>query len=183
MAAFFADVIRKILRITHYTMKTLFLPEKSRPKLQEAWGTPLYGNESEVASQYNKFIKEKKYRRIITIGDYCSLHLKSDIKIFDRKVQRKDFEHDFLCAGSIANKSGTIQKESWAAIKKTIDNITNLCVDGEEDLLVIPAVLQASDKDLVVYGLPNKGICLLEATPALKKQFRAFLKENFSTKK
>jgi uncharacterized protein (UPF0218 family) len=164
-------------------MKTLFLPEKSRPKLQEAWGIPLYGNASEVESQYNKFLKEKKYHSIITIGDYCSLHLKSDIKIFDRKVQRKDFKHNFTCATSISNEPGTIQKESWDAVKKAIKKTANLCVDGEEDLLVIPAVLSASNKDLVVYGLPNKGICLLETTPALKKQFRAFLKENFTAEK
>lgn len=151
--------------------------------MQEAWGTPLYGNESEVASQYNKFLKEKKYRLIVTVGDYCSFHLKSDIKIFDRKVQRKNFSHEISCAESIANEPGTIQKESWNAIKKALSEKTNLCVNGEEDLLVIPAVLEAKSDDLIVYGLPNKGICLLEATPALKKQFRAFLKENFSAER
>ncbi|HOX30500.1 MAG TPA: DUF359 domain-containing protein [Candidatus Paceibacterota bacterium] len=164
-------------------MNTLFLPEKSRPKLQEAWGIPFYGSASEVESQYNKFIKEKKYRLIITVGDYCSFHLRSDIKIFDRKVQRKNFEHKMLCAESITNKPGTIQKESWNAIKKAFGKRTNLCVDGEEDLLVIPAVLQAKDNDLIVYGLPNQGICLLEVTPALKKQFRTFLKKNFSAER
>jgi uncharacterized protein (UPF0218 family) len=163
-------------------METLFLPEKSRPKLQEAWGVPLYGSASEVGLQYSKFLKEKKYRRIVTVGDYCSLHLESDVKIFDRKVQRKAFSHGFSCAESIANEAGTIQKESWAAVKLAIDKISNLCVDGEEDLLVIPVVLQAGNNDLVVYGLPYKGICLLEVTPALKKQFRSFLRENFTKK-
>lgn len=150
--------------------------------MQAAWGIPLNGSVSEVESQYNKFLKEKKYRLIITVGDYCSFHLKSDIKIFDRKVQRKAFEHEMLCAQSIKNEPGTIQKESWGAIKNAFNKLTNLCVDGEEDLLVIPAVLEAKNNDLVVYGLPNKGICLLETTPALKKQFRAFLKDNFVKK-
>lgn len=164
-------------------MNTLFLPEKSRPKLQEAWGIPLYGSASEVESQYNKFIKEKKYHSIITVGDYCSLHLKSDIKIFDRKVQRKDFSHDFTCAEIIANAPGTIQKTAWPAVKKAIKQKSNICVDGEEDLLAIPAVLEAKNRDLIVYGLPNKGICLLEVTPALKQQFRTFLKKNFTPEK
>jgi uncharacterized protein (UPF0218 family) len=164
-------------------MNTLFLPEKSRRKLQEAWGIPLYGNELKVASQYNKFLKEKKYRLIVTVGDYCSFHLKSDIKIFDRKVQRKNFEHEIACAQSLANEPGTIQKEAWNVIKRSFAQRTNICVDGEEDLLAIPALLEAKNNDLIVYGLPNKGVCLLEVTPALKKQFRTFLKENFSAEK
>lgn len=174
---------KEFLRITHYTMETYFLPEKSRPKLQVAWGTLLYGSVSEVESQYNKFIKEKKYRLIVTVGDYCSFHLKSDIKVFDRRVQRKDFEHEISCAQSLKNEPGTIQKEAWSVIKKSFDQRTNVCVDGEEDLLAIPAVLEAKNNDLIVYGLPNKGVCLLEVSPALKKQFRAFLKENFTAKK
>lgn len=161
-------------------MKTYFLPEKNRTKLQQAFGKPLYGDISVVANQYNKFIKEKKYRRIITVGDYCSSHFKSDVKIFDRKVQRKVFNHQYQCAQTIKNAPGTIQKEVWPAIKSAIKNKTNLCVDGEEDLLVIPAVLQSHGKNLVIYGLPNQGICLIETLPQTKKEFRAFLKANFT---
>ena len=164
-------------------MKSYFLPEKNRAKLQEAWGTPLYGNVAQVGSQYSKYLKEKKYRRVITVGDFCSLHLTSDIKIFDRKVQRQVFEHDFTCAKEIKNAPGTIQKEAWPAMKNALAKKTNVCVDGEEDLLVLPAVLQSGNNNLVVYGLPNKGVCLIETTQATKKLFSAFLKENFSVQK
>jgi len=63
------------------------------------------------------------------------------------------------------------------AIKKT----ANLCIDGEEDLLVIPAVILAKPKTLVVYGFPNKGICLLEANLKNKTIFRLVLKKYFTS--
>jgi len=40
-------------------MKTYFLPEKNRAKLQQAFGEPLYGGALAVANQYSKFIKGK----------------------------------------------------------------------------------------------------------------------------
>ena len=162
-------------------MKTYFLPEKNRAKLQQAFGEPLYGGTLAVANQYSKFIKGKKYHRIITIGDYCSTHIDSDVKIFDRKVQRKAFTHQHQCAQTIKNAPGTIQKKAWPAVKFAIKNKVNLCVDGEEDLLVIPAVLQSRSKNLVIYGLPNQGICLIETSPQIKKEFRAFLAINFTS--
>jgi len=35
---------------------------------------------------------------VITVGDYCSYHLQSDIKIFDKKVQRRDFIQKHACS-------------------------------------------------------------------------------------
>jgi len=163
-------------------MKTYFLPDKIRPKLQVAWGLPLYGSVEEVGLQYSKFMAKKKYRRVVTVGDFCSLHLASDVKIFDRKVQRQAFRHDFTCAKDVKNAPGTVQKETWPIVKDAIKNKTNVCVDGEEDLLVIPAVLESGDKNLVVYGLPNKGVSLLETTAKTKKTFRNFLRKNFETR-
>jgi Uncharacterized protein conserved in archaea len=118
---------------------------------------------------------------VITVGDYCSHHLQSDIKIFDKKVQRRDFDQKHACTTNIKNPAGTIQKEAWNAITEAIRQKTNLCVDGEEDLLVIPAVILAKQKTLVVYGYPNKGICLLEANLKNKTIFRLILKKYFAT--
>lgn len=160
-------------------MKTYFLPEEFRPKLKEIFGTPIFGTTSSVAKQYNKLIKEKEYSKIITVGDYCSKHLRSDIKIFDGKVQRKTFKKRMDYSLSFINQPATIQKEAWDIVKKAIKENKHVYVEGEEDLIVIPAVLLAKNGTAVVYGFPKKGVCVLEASDGLKKQFREFLK-NFS---
>jgi pantetheine-phosphate adenylyltransferase len=49
-------------------------------------------------------------------------------------------------------------------------------IDGEEDLLVIPSVLLSRKKTAVVYGFASKGICLIEISPEIKKNFRKLLK-------
>ena len=149
--------------------------------MQKVWGKTIFGTESEVKRRYEEILGKKKYKLVVTIGDYCSHHLASDIKIFDKKVQRKTFEQKYECTLSIKNPAGTIQGESWDAIKKTLKDKSNLCVDGEEDLLVIPTVLLAKPGTLIVYGFPNKGICLLESNLKNKTVFRLALKEYFQT--
>jgi uncharacterized protein (UPF0218 family) len=162
--------------------KSYFLPEANRVEMQKIWGNPIFGNEAEIKRQYQEILIEKKYKTVITVGDYCSHHLQSDIKIFDKKVQRQTFDQKHECATTVINPAGTIQKEAWEAVKNAIEKKINVCVDGEEDLLVIPAVLEAKPKTLVVYGFPNKGICLLESTPKNKSLFRLNLKKFFITK-
>ncbi len=150
--------------------------------MQKIWGAPIFGTEAEVMRQYREILAKKKYKTVITVGDYCSHHLQSDIKIFDKLVQRQTFAQGHESAATIDNPAGTIQGEAWGAIKKAIKERSNLCVNGEEDLLVIPAVLLAQPKTLVVYGFPNKGICLLEANLKNKTIMRLALKKLFSIK-
>lgn len=160
-----------------HTMKNYFLPEKSRTGIQRVWGKAIFGTESQIKEKYQKVIDKKNYKLVVTVGDYCSHHLDSDIKIFDKKVQRRAFEHKHECALTVKNPAGTIQKGSWDIIEKSLKDKSNICVEGEEDLLVIPAVLLAKPKTLIVYGFPNKGICLVEANIKNKAIFRLVLKK------
>lgn len=149
--------------------------------MQRIWGKAIFGTESRVQEEYRQIFEKKKYKLIVTVGDYCSHHLASDIKIFDKRVQRQAFAQKHECALTVKNPAGTIQKESWDIIKKSLKDKSNVCVDGEEDLLVIPTVLLAKPKTLVVYGFPNKGICLVEANLKNKAIFRLALKKYFKT--
>jgi len=160
--------------------KTYILPEKNRLRMQKVWGKALFGSENEIKQKYAQTLARKKYKTVVTVGDYCSHHLQSDIKIFDKKVQRRDFNQKHACSINVKNPAGTIQKESWDAVREAVKKTANLCVDGEEDLLVIPAVILAKPKTLVVYGFPNKGICLLEANLKNKTIFRLVLKRYFT---
>ena len=157
-------------------MKTYFLPEELRPALRKVWGIPIFDGDK-IARKFKKLIQEEKFKKIITVGDYCSLTLPSDVKIFDGKIERKKVKKLLKFSLSCKNPAGTIQKEIWPVLKKAIKNNKNVFITGEEDLLVIPSVLLSNKNTAVVYGFPNKGICLIKASPQIKKVFKEFLKK------
>ncbi len=161
-------------------MKTFYLPRDLRSELRNVWGVPFFGQEEEVVKKVKDFCKRKKFTKIITVGDYCSLSLPSDIKIFDGKVKRKKIKESLPFSLVCSNPPGTIQKEVWSVLRKAIKENKNIFVKGEEDLLVIPAVLLSQENTAVLYGLFNKGICLVEVSSQTKKRFKELL-EKFST--
>jgi len=157
-------------------MKTYFLPEELKAELRKIWGTPLFNGEKETFKKFQQLIKKKKFKKIITVGDYCSLNLPSDIKIFDGKIRRKKIKKILNFSLRCSNPPGTIQKEVWSVLKKAIKNKENVFIEGEEDLLVIPSVLLSPRKTAVVYGFPEKGVCLIEVSSQVKKAFKELLR-------
>jgi len=168
------------MKISNGVRKTFFLPRKLRRELRKIWGIPFFGREKEVVKKIKEFCQRKKFKKIITVGDYCSLTLPSDIKIFDGKIKRKEINPPSKFGGGAlkcVNPPGTIQKEVWPILKKAIKNNKNVFVNGEEDLLVIPSVLSAKRGIAVVYGFPGKGVCLIKVTPEIKNVFKELLKK------
>jgi uncharacterized protein (UPF0218 family) len=167
-------------------IKTYILPDKLRRELKKIWGIPFFGNKSEVKKKFKEFIQKKRFKKIITVGDYCSLNLSSDIKIFDGKIGRKKIKIPFklkrLLILNCSNPPSTIQSRVWPVIKKAIKENRNVFIKGEEDLLVIPSVLLSEKNSVVVYGFPKKGVCLIEVSPEIKKVFKKLLKK-FKTNK
>ena len=156
--------------------KTYFLPEKLKPKLRKVWGIAIFGKKKEIKEKFEKLLGKKKFKKIIAVGDYCSLHLPSDVKIFDGKIKRRKIKKILPYCLKCENPKGTIQKEVWSKIKKAIKENKNVFVEGEEDLLVIPAVLLAPKNSLVVYGFPKKGICAIEVNKRMKKKIKNLLR-------
>jgi len=158
-------------------MKTYILPVGLKKELRKIWGVPIFGKKLEVAKKFKEFCQKRKFKKVITVGDYCSLNLPSDVKIFDGKIKRKKIEIPFSWSFSCSNPPGTIQKEVWPVIKKAIKNEENIFIDGEEDLLVIPCVLLSENKTAVIYGLIDKGVCLIEVSLEVKQTFKELLKK------
>ena len=161
--------------------KTYFLPARLKGELRKIWGIPIFGSKEEIVKKFEKIFQEKKFKKIITVGDYCSQNLPSDIKIFDGKIKRKKVKKLLPYFLTCQNPAGTIQKEVWPIIKKAIKERKNIFVDGEEDLLVIPAVLLSEKNTAVVYGFPPKGVCLIEVTPEIKNILKELLRKFHST--
>jgi len=156
-------------------MDTLYLPRDLRTELRKVWGIPIFGTEKEVAREYARIVKKKKLTKVITVGDYCSATLPSDIKIFDGKVKRQKSTFDIPYSLTCLNPAGTIRAQVWPVVKKAIEKSKNIFVKGEEDLLVIPAVLLSQKGDAVVYGFCDKGICLIETSTKIQKAFKELL--------
>jgi len=161
--------------------KTYYLPKKLRPVLKKVWGISVFGENHTVFKKCQKIIKQKGFKKIITVGDYCSLSLPSDVKIFDNRIQRKVVENNLPYSLEFINPAGTIQKQAWKIIDQAIKQERNIFVKGEEDLLVIPVVLLSPKNTVIIYGLPGKGVCLIESSAKIKKELKELLKK-FDTK-
>ena len=156
--------------------KTYFLPESLKKELRKVWGIAIFGRKKEVLKKFEEILKKKRFKKVITVGDCCSLSLPSNVKIFDGRIRRRKIKKILPYSLKCKNPKGTIQKEAWKKIKRAIKENKNLFVEGEEDLLVIPAVLLAPKNSLVVYGFPKKGICAIEVNQKIKKKIKNLLK-------
>jgi uncharacterized protein (UPF0218 family) len=157
-------------------MQIYFLPKKLKPELRKIWGVAILGKKKGVKEKFEKLLKKGNFKKVITVGDYCSINLPSDVKIFDGRVKRRKIKKILSYSLKCKNPKGTIQKEVWPIIKKAIKESKNVFVEGEEDLLVIPSILLAPKNSLVVYGLPKKGICAIVVNQKIKEKIKNLLK-------
>lgn len=162
---------------TLFNEQTYILPKNLRDRLKGHLGVTFLGKKEDVLKKFERFIKKKKFQRIITVGDYCSLEIPSDVKIFDGRIKRKKVKKRFPYSFLVQNPAGTIQKKVWEKVELGVRERKNIFVKGEEDLLVIPSVLTAPENSLIIYGLPGEGVCLIENSPRNKAFFRGILEK------
>ncbi|HVZ67683.1 MAG TPA: pantetheine-phosphate adenylyltransferase [Patescibacteria group bacterium] len=120
---------------------------------------------------------------IVAVGDVVSSDLlklgrQADISIVDKKTKRSK-NNDFLKAPDIIvrNNNGTIKKTASEAILRCFKSSSKkvIRVLGEEDLLALPATLLAPLGSVVLYGMPDKGVVVVEVTEGIKEQVMTFV--------
>jgi len=128
---------------------------------------------------------------IITVGDVCTIKIYEqarmpDLSIIDFKTKRnrplslkqknimKQIGKKIV---NINNNAGTISDELWNAIKIAIsDNVkTRIVVEGEEDLATLAAISLANLGAKVIYGMPDKGMVVVDVNQRSKKKANDFL--------
>lgn len=134
--------------------------------------------------------KEVEKRIIISVGDRISYNLinngfRPKIIIFDKKENRKptDLKTRNLLETYegrtiyVKNPPGHVTEELWNAIKIGLESIqlVKIMVDGEEDMAFLPAVLESSIGDAILYGFFDKGFVLTIVNNDLKKKFKELL--------
>jgi uncharacterized protein (UPF0218 family) len=80
---------------------------------------------------------------------------------------------------SVENQPGGISREALKAVEKALKSKGEfkIKVNGEEDLLTLPAVKYAPLGSIVLYGQPNEGLVGVEVNEANKKKIEAMLRE------
>lgn len=126
----------------------------------------------------------------ITIGDITSLTLvKNDIfptlAVIDQKSQRQSLPIDEMNTFfakpdyTLLNPAGTITTSFADILKSAIDyQIPQILkVDGEEDLLALPAILLSPLNALVIYGQKDLGMVVVQITEGKKDYVKNLLSQ------
>lgn len=167
------------------------MPENLREELSsDAFGTLLRGSPSENVAKAKDIIASMKPKRVIVIGDFTLKLLINagclpDLGIFDRRTRRIPSDFPAIETATVQNPAGEITDEAISLIKRALlpgqKKKVMLMVEGEEDLLALPAINYAPVDSLVIYGIPDRGMMLVTADLTTKKKIGSVLSQ-FSRK-
>lgn len=155
------------------TQGKLVLPDNLRPELRKPLGRLLKGEEIAFGGKI-----------IITVGDATSetaldLGTIPNLAVIDLHIERK--VHDTLASVpeillyygmAVASGPGFISEAAQRAIRAWATHCqpTLLIVKGEEDLLTLPAIVEAPLGSFVYYGQPGEGIVEVAVTDEKKRE-------------
>jgi len=161
----------------------LQLPDDLRDQLKNPLGNLVSDNDPNKENILKKISAESV---IITVGDRTTenmlqLGLKPQIQIIDGLEKRSECAvpaDDIINTKlSCKNPPGEITEESIQVIQKAFSSAppVRITVDGEEDLLVIPACIFAPENSVVMYGQPNEGLVIVTITPEIRAKVQKIL--------
>ncbi len=164
-------------------MGYLKLPESLREELAKEYGLLLTGSPEDNAARAIELFMRKRPPKVIVVGDFTLKSLINrgfvpDLAVYDRKTKRSGFNNiDLPPSFMVKNPPGTITDEAFSAIRAALGSgaRTSICVEGEEDLLSIPAILLSPTGSVVLYGMPDRGMVLVEADEETKSRVRSML--------
>ena len=172
------------------------LPKTLRSSLRDPIGKLFTGSAKNAAKAAKNYINENNPAITVSIGDYCTktlfdVHFLPEIVIYDGKTLRKNkigLDLALYQEKKVFNPAEWISHKAWKILQSTIRQIqsytSDKCrvavrIDGEEDLLVIPAIILLPLGSMVVYGQPpiatDEGIVCTLITPSLKKLTKELL--------
>ncbi|MFC7082287.1 GTP-dependent dephospho-CoA kinase family protein [Halorussus caseinilyticus] len=159
------------------------LPDAMRGELKEPMG-PLFTDAESLLSEIDG--------PLLAVGDVVTYHLERagtvpDVAVVDGLTKREEVE-DRVAEGvarlggetrevHVENPAGGLSRELVEALREAIvdPEPTVLVVEGEEDLVALPAIVAAPLGASVVYGQPNEGMVHAEVTDESKAAMRDLL--------
>ena len=153
-------------------------------RLKNPLGKLFTGSPSETMPKLRTLIQQSKPPKVTTVGDIVSREtlatgIQVNLRIVDHMTLRKSISPVEIKAKRtyrVRNPAGVVTKEAWDAIKQALQHKEAVIfVDGEEDLLAIPAILESPDNAFIVYGQPSQGLVVVTASPDMKREVREMM--------
>jgi uncharacterized protein (UPF0218 family) len=166
-----------------FPKKDLELPEDLREEL----GKPI----GKIVSAWSLRKHIAGSKRTIAVGDVVTITLlqmkfEPDVAVFDYKTQRledyKAKERIGKMTGrlvKVTNPPGKITVGLWNAVKEAVNagDRVKIEVSGEEDLASLVAIALAPDGAFVIYGIPKRGLMIVEVKPETRAMATAAIKK------
>ena len=163
----------------------IYLTEELRRKLKYPLGELIEGPPTHTIRVLRKIIASHRGSVLITVGDFVTHNalvndIEPEVCIVDYKTLRqKDLRVEKIIEKytkiPVRNPPGTITQEAYLVLKNILKSIDHkkkyaILVEGEEDLLTLPAIIEAPIGSFVVYGQPHRGIVVVHVTEEKKKE-------------
>lgn len=129
---------------------------------------------------------------VATVGDICTIKLIEEgiipnLMVVDYKTKRSikleeiqiGVIESIKCKSvDVDNEPGTISQQLYSEIKNAIKSeiMTKIIVNGEEDLATLPVIKHSKIGAKVIYGMPDKGMVVVDVNQQEKKRANSFLK-------
>jgi len=164
----------------------IIFDEEAKEKVRKPLGRLFVGKSPETTERLAEYIRERKPTMLIVVGDFSAKELgrigiHADIYVVDGRVERKPserFTDESAFRVFTKNPAGTISADAANALKEAIHSgkRTVVYVDGEEDLLTLPAIVLAPLGSMVVYGQPGVGVVAVDVTEDKKREICTILR-------
>ncbi len=164
----------------------LFLPDNLRHELINPFG--------EIVKDFATFKQSiEKVDFLVTVGDIVSAdfiknNFQASISVIDLKTRRQNiyksyFEKYFTILPKIklSNPAGVIKFSTALSIQRYIQNFLNnkikkiIVINGEEDLLALPFILFSPLESIIIYGIHDKGMAIVEVNVDTKEKVKQLL--------
>lgn len=178
-------------------MRKYVMPERLRARLRQPLGDIYYGSlgqEEMVVNEIIKTIKKTNAPMVFAIGDIVTESLNvhgftPSLSVIDRRSRREALMNQstgkarYKKSKVYRNAAGTIEGEVIRRLKQLRNKYLSLkiplqlVIDGEEDLIALPAIMLAPLQSFVLYGQYNLGVISVLVTEEVKKKVWSLLKE------
>lgn len=149
-------------------------------------GKLIQGSVHETRPKVMRFVSKLRPTLVVAVGDEVSRLVSgtcrgSTVLVFDRRTKRERAAPLGLRGAKIfhvRNPAGFIFPEAREVIKKVVAarRSATVEVDGEEDLLALPAMAYAPLGSIVIYGQPDEGVVVSIVDEARRKFARRFMR-------
>jgi len=157
----------------------LVLPDALRHELKEPMGP--------IETDTDRLL-EAVDGPLIAVGDVVTYHLlqadrRPDVALVDGRTKRSEVDEEIREAVTegasieVRNPPAELGVPVVRALRRALstDDPTTILVDGEEDLVALPAIVAAPEGASVVYGQPDEGMVHVKVTDDHRAEMRELL--------